>query len=59
MDDRWMTDGWMDGWIDSEWIYEIWMEKWQKIKEIMVTKQGEDKAPGQECGPHSEPHTVK
>ena len=54
-----MDDGWMHGWIDSEWIYEIRMEKRQKIKEIMVTKLGEDKAPGQECGPHSEPHTVK
>ena len=26
------------------------MEKKQKIKEIMVTKQGEGEAPGQECG---------
>ena len=36
----------MNGCMRYEW------KKRQKIKEIMVTKQGEGKAPGQECGPH-------
>ena len=43
----------MGGWMDSEWIYDIWMEEREKIRENVVTKQGEGKAPGQkECGPH-------
>ena len=43
----------LGGWMDSEWIYDIWMEEREKIRENVVTKQGEGKAPGQkECGPH-------